>query len=161
MFLSKLSCVCYIRLKKFLNLPISDKCILLESYIMLGYGRFMVLMFPFNRIKLLLEKDLDKMVDGNGINDNINKVKQVKWCVEIMSEHTPWKSNCFAQAIAAQNMLKRRGIPGTVFFGVAKEVDQTLSAHAWLKCGEIYVTGDKYRTAFNAVVKIGEGSDTI
>lgn len=161
MFLSKIPCVCYKRLKKFISLTFSDKCILLESYIMLGYGRFMVLMFPFNRIKSLLEKDLDKMSDGSGINDKTNIVKQVKWCVGIMSRHTPWKSNCYAQAIAAQNMLRRRGIPGTVYFGVAKEDDKTLSAHAWLICGDICVTGYKYRKEFNAVVKIGQCGDSI
>ena len=40
-------------------------------------------------------------------------------------------------------MLKRRGIPGTVYLGVMKDENRpvTLAAHAWVRCGSIILTG--------------------
>jgi Transglutaminase-like superfamily len=51
---------------------------------------------------------------------------------------TPWRSACLEQAIAAQAMLRRRGIESTLYLGVAKD---PVVAHAWLRVGAVNVTG--------------------
>ncbi len=66
---------------------------------------------------------------------------RVGWAVETMARHLPWDSRCLAQAIAAWWMLARRGIHGTVYFGVARNPDKPFDAHAWLRCGSRIVTG--------------------
>lgn len=55
--------------------------------------------------------------------------------------HTPWKSMCFVQALTAQRILCRAGLPTTVYMGVRKDVNGAMEAHAWLRCGNVYVTG--------------------
>lgn len=78
-----------------------------------------------------------------------NEVQQVAWAIRAVSRRTPWQSNCLAQAVAGQLMLRRRRIAGTLYIGVMKNGADALAAHAWLRSHEIIVTGggqlDRYR----------------
>ena len=62
----------------------------------------------------------------------------VAWAVAVAARRTPWRSECLEQAIAAKTMLRRRGIQSTLYLGVARD---PVAAHAWLRVGELNVTG--------------------
>ncbi len=53
---------------------------------------------------------------------------------------TKWESKCLVRALTAQALLKRRGIHSTMYLGCGIQ-DGKMVAHAWLRVGEIYVTG--------------------
>ena len=146
--------VLYRRLNKFLKLSLREKWFLAEAVILLGAGRLTVLLFPFSIIKKHIEKDIGSSVRPKNNNDS-ETVRLVKWSVQCMSRYTPWKSKCFAQAIAAQRMLRKRGITSTMHFGVDKDSEGGLVAHAWLKCGVLVVTGNQGMKRFKEVVYIG------
>jgi len=48
---------------------------------------------------------------------------------------------CLPRALAAQAMLRRRGIASRLCLGVARE-DRSLSAHAWVEIGGQVIVGD-------------------
>lgn len=56
----------------------------------------------------------------------------------------PWDSNCLVQSVALTAMLRRRGIPGRIEFGVRREEDGAgLAAHAWVTCdGRVILDSD-------------------
>lgn len=56
------------------------------------------------------------------------------------AEHTPWESKCLVRALTAQKLLKRKNIESTMYLGVRQE-DDKMVAHAWLRVGQMYVTG--------------------
>lgn len=60
--------------------------------------------------------------------------------VNRVCDRTPWQSKCLVRALAAQRLLYRRGIPTTLYMGCGVE-EGKMVAHAWLRCGKIYVTG--------------------
>jgi hypothetical protein len=62
----------------------------------------------------------------------------------------PWKSNCLVDAITAKIILNHGGINSTIYFGVTKE-NGAIKAHAWLRCGTIYVTGKRGMEKFVVV----------
>ncbi len=68
-----------------------------------------------------------------------------------MRRNMPWQSKCLDQAIAAHQMLRRRGVPSTLYLGVAKEGDSALSAHAWVRCGRLLVVGGEGRHRYTVV----------
>jgi hypothetical protein len=68
-----------------------------------------------------------------------------------MSRHLPGECKCLAQAVAAKMMLGRRGVPSTLYLGLAKDEQQKLRAHAWLRSGEVIVTGARERDKFHVV----------
>jgi hypothetical protein len=62
-----------------------------------------------------------------------------------------WRPSCLVQSTAAMVLLRRRGLEGTVYLGVAGDEREGLRAHAWVRCGEIYVTGGRERHAFSVI----------
>lgn len=48
---------------------------------------------------------------------------------------------CLPRALAAQAMLRRRGIAATLHLGAARNGERALDAHAWLEVGGVPVTG--------------------
>ena len=49
-------------------------------------------------------------------------------------------------------MLKSKNISTTIYLGVRKEGNE-MKAHAWLRCGEYYVTGGAIRDQYTVVAK--------
>lgn len=57
-----------------------------------------------------------------------------------IADKTLWESKCLVKALTARRLLAKHGIESTLYLGVGKE-DGKMVAHAWLRCGEMYVTG--------------------
>jgi hypothetical protein len=68
-------------------------------------------------------------------------VKLVSWAVNTASRHMFWECRCLAQAMTGKWMLDRRGISSTVYLGLAKDKKKMLTAHAWLRSGDMVLTG--------------------
>lgn len=58
-----------------------------------------------------------------------------------MAGLVPWRSDCLVQALAAQRLLGRLGVPSEIVIGVRNAPDEGFSPHAWLRCGDRIVTG--------------------
>jgi hypothetical protein len=76
-------------------------------------------------------------------------VRRVRWAVRVAARLLPWKPLCFPQAITAQWMLRRRGIPSTLYFGTRPGA--AYEAHAWVRVGGVIVTGGDDPTHFTVV----------
>ena len=78
------------------------------------------------------------------------KVLQIKAAVS-RCRHLIWARKCLVESIAAKRMLDRRKIPSTLYLGVAKNNKGKLSAHAWIRSGNIWVAGNRNRHKFTVV----------
>lgn len=54
----------------------------------------------------------------------------------------PWRSDCLVQAMAANRVLRRRGLQPMFYLGVRKETPTELLAHCWLDCCGLPVVGE-------------------
>jgi hypothetical protein len=124
----------------------SDKKLLLEILLFLGWSRLLIVLFHFRKVAAYLEKKEKKSVKRKNDFDLMN----LSQLMIKVSRHTFWKSNCLTQALAAKFMLNRRGIESVVCFGVLREED-AFKAHAWIKSGELIVTGEKGMERFNVI----------
>ncbi len=61
--------------------------------------------------------------------------------VNRVASRTPWHSKCFVRALTAQRMLYAAGLFSTLYLGVGKDENNKMIAHAWLRCGQYYITG--------------------
>jgi hypothetical protein len=84
------------------------------------------------------------------------RVRRIGRAVVTMSRHTPWESQCLVQAIAAKMMLRRRGVPSTLYLGVTKDDATGLSAHAWVRSGDVVLTGAAGRERFTVIATFAE-----
>lgn len=66
--------------------------------------------------------------------------RKVAYSVDHVCTRTAWESKCLVRALTAQRLLKRKHIPSTLYLGCGMEEGKMI-AHAWLRCGGMYVTG--------------------
>ena len=79
----------------------------------------------------------------------IRIAEEIGWAVGVLARRVPWDGRCLVQALAATGMLRRRGLEGTVSFGVCRGGMTELDAHAWLRFGSYMVTGGPGHQRFN------------
>ena len=73
--------------------------------------------------------------------DQARVAQGIGWAVTRAARYVPFKAVCLPQAMAAQVMLRRRGVQSVMHFGAAKGTDKPLDAHAWLDAAGVEVTG--------------------
>ena len=83
--------------------------------------------------------------------DEIRMAQEVGWAVGVIARRVPWDGRCLAQALAATGMLRRRGLEGTVSFGVCQGESAGFDAHAWLRLGPCVVTGGPDHQRFKVI----------
>jgi len=130
----------------------SDRLMLMEAFVLTGIYRTMIFLLPFSKYKRHIGIHNMETPFQIGTKEYA-VVKKVSWAVETVSRYTPWKSKCFVQALAAQRMLKRRDIDSTMYLGVSRNGDDGMKAHAWLRCGNVYVTGGNGSREFTEVAR--------
>lgn len=81
-------------------------------------------------------------------------VREVRWAVQGIARRLPGRCTCLVMAIAARHMLARRGLSCTLYLGVSGAAGG-VTAHAWLRCGSLYVTGGEGRDGFAVVACFG------
>ena len=112
----------------------------MEAFILTGIMRFKILKVPFNKLKKSMgtvNKESSKEIS----REDARVVMNIREKVMITSKYTPWESLCLVQAMTVQKMLKKRGLSTTLYLGVNKDKENNMRAHAWIRCGSIYVTG--------------------
>jgi hypothetical protein len=71
-------------------------------------------------------------------------VERLSWAIAVAAQHVPWRSDCFIQVIAADHWLRRHHLRPDFYLGVARDEQGVFAAHAWLRYGDLTVTGGRY-----------------
>jgi hypothetical protein len=130
----------------------ADRLLLAETCLFLGVARALVLIVPFGKLAPHLDKVNGERPEVVAEEEIIRRVARAIWLV---SRHTPWRSNCMAQALAGKTLLARRGLSSTLYLGVAKEGEQ-MAAHAWLRCGPRILTGAAGHERYTVITTFGD-----
>ncbi len=77
-------------------------------------------------------------------------LRRIEWAMDAVVRHSPLTFVCFPQSLAAYFMLRRRGIAGTLFYGVARGANR-LQAHTWIKVGDRIVVGGEGEPQFTVL----------
>jgi hypothetical protein len=67
--------------------------------------------------------------------------KAVQWIIDEAAWFLPCETVCLPRAIAAQVLLRRRGIGTTLYYGAATLPERGLTAHAWVQDGSQVIVG--------------------
>ena len=139
------------RLTRFLKLPWKFKLISIIAFFLMGVVRFGIYFLPFNRISPLLgKKNISTSVEVE--RDVLRKAAKIGFVVESISRFTPWESKCLVKAITAQLLLRVLRTPSTLYLGMSKDESNKLIAHAWLRCGNLIITGASESENFKSVI---------
>jgi hypothetical protein len=137
-------------LKRAARLPGPRKRLLGEALIALLIARGAMAFLTFRRIAAWLgTPGAASPVMASA--DEIRMAQEVSWAVGVIARRVPWDGRCLAQALAAMGMLRRRGLEGTVSFGVCQGESAGFDAHAWLRLGSCVVTGGPDHQRFKVI----------
>ena len=74
-----------------------------------------------------------------------------RWSVEAAASLLPWRALCFQQGLALQRMLRRRGIPAQLYYGIGKGDDGAIAAHVWVAADNAIAIGGEAAAGFATV----------
>lgn len=72
---------------------------------------------------------------------NLERLLPVIRAVNRAIKYSPFKGKCLSQALCGFLMLRVRGLPADFYLGVNKDETGDVIAHAWLRSGKYFVTG--------------------
>lgn len=148
------------RVRRLGQIDLGDHGLLIEAAASLGVARAAILTIPFPRIARRMggfmppHQAADKARQAPPSDADLETARKIGWAVTVAARNVPFKAVCLPQAMAAHQMLRRRGIFSIMHFGTAPGSALSLEAHAWLNAGEIEVTGYPVAPEFTEIACI-------
>ena len=132
-------------LRQFLRLDRARQRLFLEAWRQLGAVRLALAFTPFKQFVQGFEVHRDAFEPPAMGSEPLADARCIGWAVNAAARYAPWNCTCLVQVLAAQRMLARRLLPGAFYIGTAPGEAETggLDAHAWLKCGDTFITGER------------------
>lgn len=124
------------------NMGVANIGVFVEASMLLFAGYIMIKLFPFSWWKRQV------MVSARAPEAKQEPTReQKKIALMVMRSIAQVNRNagglfvCLPQALAARWMLSRRGVATDLYLGTMKSVQDNREFHAWLKVGDLMVTG--------------------
>jgi len=137
----------YSRIKKVSG---KDWQLFFKAVLWTGIARILIVFVPLKRFSFILGTHM-KETPANEVDEKLALLKEVGIAISRASRYVPWRCKCYEQAIAAKVILREYGLETTLYYGVAKDPDNKLIAHAWVRCGDYIVTGRPGMKRFTVV----------
>jgi hypothetical protein len=140
-------------LRRITRMPHSRRVLLIEAVFWLAAARIALVAVPFRNLAerfgaVCSPRQAALATPGKQSDSELSIAREVGWAVTRAARYVPFRAVCLPQAIAAKAMLDRRRVASVMHFGVAKNVDGPMDAHAWLDAGVVEVTGYPIRRDF-------------
>ena len=143
------------RVRKLSTLPSGERALALQALGTLSAVRLILWMLPFRQVRAVV----DHWASTATTNPNLAFAQAVRRAVD-RAARTLSGSDCLPQALTAEVMLRRAGLPARVSIGVASD-GQLLTAHAWVESEDFLVTGDSTDiNQFRTLVVYGSATRT-
>jgi hypothetical protein len=143
---------------QFIRMP-GGRGVLLEAVLWLGLARLALRLLPFRRLAPYLGIPCHETPATNPAQPAASSALTVTRALQRAARNLPWECTCLVQGLAGKAMLRRRGLPSTLYLGVAKDKDANLCAHAWLRCGSVILTGREAENRFTVISAFGDTRD--
>jgi Transglutaminase-like superfamily len=133
-------------LRKFWQLPWQDRPLLLEAILWLAIAGVAIAVLPFRHVGSLAAGPIRRRKFP--LQARATTVRRIRWAIITTAARVPWRALCFQQGLAAQLMLRRRGIPSVLYYGSAQDERRGLHAHVWVRDGDVDVIGGEIAHRF-------------
>lgn len=125
-----------------------------EALVAVAFAGFAIRLWSFNRILQFVGRPPAMASLSPAERAAIGA--RIGWAVPAAAKRLPWRATCFPQGLAAQWMLRRRGIAGTFYYGASIN-DASLDAHVWVMDGERGIVGVREASAMRTLVQVTAG----
>lgn len=141
------------RLRRGLTRPAIEWRLAIEALLLLAVSRTVLAVLPFRIAVRCLGLRHGTGVDREGGDGTATAliVHRVADAVRRAASVAPFRAVCLQQAVAAALMLRFRGHAVQVHFGVAKDANGGMIAHAWSQCQGVLVTGGRQASHYQPI----------
>jgi hypothetical protein len=115
-----------------------------EALVLLAAASAAIRLFPFRRTAALMSRS--RLAIRESAGDRL--INQCRWAVNAWADRVPWRAVCFQRGLALQLMLRRRGIPALLHYGVMQDGERGLQAHVWVSVNGRAVQGGEEAAGF-------------
>ena len=136
-------------LARLLRLSRSNKRALAEALLSLAAASLAIKVLPFRKTAEIMRVRGRTSEAEAAERDRL--IAQCRWAVTAWADRVPWRAVCFQRGLALHLMLRRRGIPSVLHYGVAQRQDEGLRAHVWISAGDRTVLGGEEAPQFACV----------
>ena len=137
------------RLVSFLRLDAERRLAAAEALLTLAAASVLIRLLPFRVVAVIASRSARALKLNCHPEDP--GVSICCWAIEAWSKRVPWKAVCFQKGLALQLMLRRRGVPAKLHYGVAQTAAEGLRAHVWISIGPTVVLGGETKSAFTCL----------
>ncbi|HEX8626492.1 MAG TPA: lasso peptide biosynthesis B2 protein [Allosphingosinicella sp.] len=117
---------------------LADAPLLAEALAALTLASLAIALLPFRRVAATASAPA-----RGPVRTDPESVRRARSAVTGWSRRVPWRTVCFQKGLAVHWMLRRRGIPSVLLYGVRREGDG-LAAHVWVDVdGETVIGGEE------------------
>lgn len=135
------------------NRALIDYLLFVEAWFLLHFAKLVILFMPFKKIASRIGK---LHVESTRYLESMEEPMKIEHAVRRAARYTLHGSKCYDQALTAKALLGQIGLPATIYFGLAKEADNQLIAHAWVRCGNKIITGIAGMERFTVIAFFGD-----
>ncbi len=149
----------FLRLYRFIRYN-EHKQVTIKAFLLSAYYRFRIINSDIKKLAGKWGVEGEESPDDASFED-YKYAKKVAYAVNQVCEKTKWESKCLVRALTAQKLLSEKCIETTLYLGCRLDENKKMIAHAWLRCGKIYVTGGNGNNQGYAIVdkfRAGEGT---
>ncbi len=118
------------------------RLLIAEAVICLLAARLVIRLLPFRSLERIFTRPVLQVPQPSP-----DDVIRVRSAIASAVRHSPISFVCFPQAVAAQDMLRRRGLATTLHYGAASGASP-LAAHVWLSRGDTGIVGHRVAAGF-------------
>ena len=139
-------------IRTFLKMPLKQKLMIPQIFLLMAYYKNRVHRHPFAE----LAPKIGQLGFETPIETSPRNARRGHELMESMFRRIGWKDSCLIRALTAKKLLNRMGERCTLYMGVRKREGEGLSAHAWLRCGKLTVTGGEIRDEYTVTAVFGD-----
>jgi hypothetical protein len=129
------------KIRRAANLTLSDWRYLTIALAQLLAARIRVSTATAEKILRELQAPMSALPHGRRSLMARIDVERLSWALLVAAQHVPWRSDCLIKVIAADRWLRRHHISSDFYLGVGKDEQGIFTAHAWVRYGDLIVTG--------------------
>ena len=132
--------------QRFWRMSTPDRRLVVEATLGLALARIAVLVLPLHRLGWLASRPVRRPEPPPQARGEV--IRRIRWAITACASRVPWRALCFEQGLAAQLLLRRRGIPAVLYVGAALDDQNGFAAHVWVRDGEVDVVGGETSARF-------------
>jgi hypothetical protein len=137
------------------RLPVADQLLLALSLVLVWIARVSLWLLPYRVVRSMTEAA--KRRRGAAIPSERyarTTTDAIAWAVEAGARYVP-AATCLTQALVADYLLARHGLPSELCLGASVDEHGQLRAHAWVECRGRTVVGGAEQAKFSIFQSVG------